>query len=134
MIEHYDKVFHTQELGSYAQGQGSLAVLRSQPGIKVIIRDLRGHLLHSVTFLVLIFFLFCHYYYSANQQHCLYSDFPTLLPLMMPRPPVPSALWVFFFFLRNKKKIIFELSSSAFSAFFFFFLRNKKKLSLNYPH
>ena len=24
----------------------------SQPGIKVIIRDLRGHLLHAVTFLV----------------------------------------------------------------------------------
>ena len=26
---------------------------RSQPGIKVIIRDIRGHLLHTVTFLVL---------------------------------------------------------------------------------
>ena len=26
---------------------------RSQPGIKAIIRDLRGHLLHTVTFLVL---------------------------------------------------------------------------------
>ena len=26
---------------------------RSQPGIKVIIRDLPGHLLHTVTFLVL---------------------------------------------------------------------------------
>ena len=25
---------------------------RSQPGIRVIIRDLRGHLLHTVTFLV----------------------------------------------------------------------------------
>ena len=25
---------------------------RSQPGIKAIIRDLRGHLLHTVTFLV----------------------------------------------------------------------------------
>ena len=25
---------------------------RSHPGIKVIIRDLRGHLLHTVTFLV----------------------------------------------------------------------------------
>ena len=25
---------------------------RSQPGIKVIIRDLRGHLLHTVTFLL----------------------------------------------------------------------------------
>ena len=30
---------------------------RSQPGIKVIIRDLRGHLLHTVTFLVSLFSL-----------------------------------------------------------------------------
>ena len=29
---------------------------RSQPGIKVIKRDLRGHLLHTVTFLVFFFF------------------------------------------------------------------------------
>ena len=27
-IEHYDKVFHAQELGFYAQGQGSLAVFK----------------------------------------------------------------------------------------------------------
>ena len=27
-IEHCDKVFHAQELGSYTQGQGSLAVFR----------------------------------------------------------------------------------------------------------
>ena len=26
------------------------------------------------------------------QQYCLYSDSPTLLPLMMLRPPAPSAL------------------------------------------
>ena len=38
------------------QDSGSLAVLRSQPGIKVIIRGLRGHLLHTVTFLVVFFF------------------------------------------------------------------------------
>ena len=31
---------------------------RSQPGIKVIIRDIRGHLLHTVTFLVSFFFSF----------------------------------------------------------------------------
>ena len=29
------------------------------------------------------------------QHYCLYSDLPTLLPLMMPRPPVPSALLFF---------------------------------------
>ena len=44
-----------------------------------------------------IYFLcyFCHYYYSANlqiQHYCLYSVSPTLLLLMMPRPPAPSAL------------------------------------------
>ena len=31
---------------------------RSQPGIRVIIRDLWGHLLHTVTVLVFIIFLF----------------------------------------------------------------------------
>ena len=36
VVEHYDKVFHAQELGSYAQGQGSLAVF------KVTARD-QGH-------------------------------------------------------------------------------------------
>ena len=48
-------------------------------------------------FLMYLFFLsfFCHYYYSANwqiQHYCLYSVSPTLLLLMMPRPPAPSAL------------------------------------------
>ena len=42
---------------------------RSQPGIKVIIRDLRGHLLHSVTFLVfLLFFLIIVYSREATAQ------------------------------------------------------------------
>ena len=53
MIEHYDKVFHAQELGSYAQGQGFLAVF------KVTARD-QGHykgplgafVTYTVTFLV----------------------------------------------------------------------------------
>ena len=31
---------------------------RSQPGIKVIIRDIRGHLFHTVTFLVFLFLLY----------------------------------------------------------------------------
>ena len=38
---------------------------------------------------------FCLYYDSANlqiQHYCLYSVSPTLLLLMMPRPPAPSAL------------------------------------------
>ena len=37
---------------------------RSQPGIKVIIRDLRGHLLHTVTFLVSI-----HVLYVGTKLH-----------------------------------------------------------------
>ena len=58
---------------------------------------------------MIFFMFFCHYYYSANLQlsqflmvflptlansthdYCLYSVSPTLLPLMMPRPPAPSA-------------------------------------------
>ena len=52
----------------------------------------------SFFFFYLFFFLcffFGHYYYSANlqiQHYCLYSVSPTLLLLMMPRPPAPSAL------------------------------------------
>ena len=53
-IDHYDKVFHAQELGTYAQGQGSLAVFKVTARIKVIIKDLWGHLLQTVTFLVFI--------------------------------------------------------------------------------
>ena len=44
-------MFHAQELCSYKVKVPWLCS-RSQPGIKVIIRDLRGHLLHTVTFLV----------------------------------------------------------------------------------
>ena len=46
-------------------------------------------------FIYLFILFFCHYYYSANlqiQHYCLYSVSPTLLLLMMPRPPAPSAL------------------------------------------
>ena len=83
-IENNEKVCRAQELGYYAQGQGHNHVRcqielkirsemtsyvlcqtlvpwlcsRSQPGIKAIIRiNLRGHLFHTVTFLV-FFFLF----------------------------------------------------------------------------
>ena len=46
-------------------------------------------------YLFIYFFFVCYYYYSANLQiphYCLYSVSPTLLLLMMPRPPAPSAL------------------------------------------
>ena len=35
------------------------------------------------------------------QHYCLYSDSPTLLPLLKPRPPAPAALRLYFlsFFL-----------------------------------
>ena len=60
--------------------------------------NLGKHMIFFYYFFLLFFyvFFFCHYYYSANlqiQHYCLYSDSPTLLPLMMPRPPAPSA-WV----------------------------------------
>ena len=50
-------------------------------------------------FIFLFFYFFCHYYNSANleiQHYCLYSVSPTLLLLMMSRPPAPSALWFSF--------------------------------------
>ena len=50
---------------------------------------------HDFFLLIFFMFFFCHYYYSANlqiQHYCLYSLSPTLLLLMMPRPPAPSAL------------------------------------------
>ena len=82
-VEHNEKVCWAQKLGYYAQGQGHNHVRcqieikirsemtsyvlcktlvpwlcsRSQPGIKAIIRDLRGHLLHTVTFLVFVLIL-----------------------------------------------------------------------------
>ena len=50
---------------------------------------------HNFCFIDFFLCFFCHYYYSANlqiQHYCLYSLSPTLLLLMMPRPPAPSAL------------------------------------------
>ena len=51
-IEHYDKVCRAQELGSYAQGQGSLAVFKVTARDQGHYKGFRGHLLHTVTFLV----------------------------------------------------------------------------------
>ena len=55
-----------------------------------------SHEFFFITFLYSFFYVFfCHYYYSANlqiQHYCFYSDSPTLLPFMMPKPPAPSAL------------------------------------------
>ena len=51
---------------------------------------------HDFFFIIYFFYVFfCHYYHSANlqiQHYCLYPVSPTLLLLMMPRPPAPSAL------------------------------------------
>ena len=65
-------MFHAQELGSYAQGQESLAVF------KVTARDQGhykgpsgGHLLHTVTFLV---FLFIYYFFSFYYFLCPRDD------------------------------------------------------------
>ena len=45
-----------QELGSYAQGQGSLAVFKVTARDQGHYEGFRGHLLHTVTFLVFCFF------------------------------------------------------------------------------
>ena len=42
---------------------------RSQPGIKVIIRDLRGHLLHTVTFVVLLYNNFAMQYILLQSEY-----------------------------------------------------------------
>ena len=60
-------------------------------------RELHGFFLvfFFIIYLFIFYVFFCHYYYSANlltQHYCLYSVSPTLLLLMMPRPPAPSAL------------------------------------------
>ena len=64
-IEHYDKVFHAQELGSYAQGQGSLAVF------KVAARD-QGHYKGPsgafVTYCNISWFFFSLKYIYARQN------------------------------------------------------------------
>ena len=36
------------------------------------------------------------------QHYCLYSVSPTLLLLMMPRPPAPSALWFYMNLPKNE--------------------------------
>ena len=47
-------IIHAQELGSYAQGQGSLAVFKVTARDQGYYKGFRGHLLHTVTFLVYI--------------------------------------------------------------------------------
>ena len=54
---------------------------RSQPGIKVIIRGLRGHLLHSVTFLVYVKFKYpCYYGKSVDPDQMPHSSESDLGP------------------------------------------------------
>ena len=53
-IEQNQKVCSAQEWVPMPKVKVPWLCSRSQPGIKVIIRDLRGHLLHTVTYLVLL--------------------------------------------------------------------------------
>ena len=74
-------------------------------------------------YLFFFFYVFCHYYYSANlqiQHYRLYSVSPTVLLLMMPRPPAPSALCSIFsgagkFFLayRIRKSVCFTWTDNS---------------------
>ena len=55
---------------------------------------------HEFYYYYYFFFLFIYFFFFVIiitvqmqiQHYCLNSDSPTLLPLMMPRPPAPSAL------------------------------------------
>ena len=71
-IKHNEKVCRAYDLGSYAQGQGRSQV-RGQNLVSAITqklleqtRDLRGHLLHTVTFLV----EFCFWPFLWNYGSC----------------------------------------------------------------
>ena len=69
-IEHYDKVFHAQELGSYAQGQGSLAVFT------VTARDQGHYKGHSGAFVTYcniscFFFVFFSFLFIPEALACL---------------------------------------------------------------
>ena len=59
-------MFHAQELGSYAQGQGSLAVFKVTARDQGNYKGFRGHLLHTVTFLV---FFFLNFIISFKNKH-----------------------------------------------------------------
>ena len=61
-------------------------------------------------FFMIFYFFFMFFFFLViiitvqNLQirhNCLYSDSPTLFPLMIPRPPAPSALWFFFEMVEN---------------------------------
>ena len=64
---------------------------RPQPGIKVIVRGLRGHLLHTVTFLVLFFYF--KFGFIVKKFHLLGPSPPT-----NPPPPTPTPKKNFFFY------------------------------------
>ena len=52
----------------------------------------------SHNFFFMFFFVICHSAFFLSfvtvqiQHYCIYSDSPSLLSLVMPRPPAPSAL------------------------------------------
>ena len=85
-IEHYGKVFHAQELGSYAQGQGSLAV------VKVTARD-QGHYKGPSE----AFVTYCNI--SCFRFGLFVKNALALVP-NHPLPPTPKTL-------KRKKKIIY---------------------------
>ena len=71
-IEHYDKVFHAQELGSYVQGQGSLAVF------KVTARDQGHYKGPSGAFVIYcniscFFCCFFFFFFFLLKQNCICS-------------------------------------------------------------
>ena len=64
-------------------GQGVRAGL-GHGGITSVLQTQFSSLFNFIFFVVI--------FTVQSQHYCLYSDSPTLLLLMMPRPPAPSAL------------------------------------------
>ena len=50
---------------------------------------------------IIFFYVFAIFIIVQIQHYCLYSDSPTLLPLMMPRPPAPSVFDFLYVFKKN---------------------------------
>ena len=92
-IDYFYRIWHWSPWRSGSVGGSWIYVSRVQISVMTCFFFF---VLFFLFFLFIFFYVFFyHYYYSANlqiQHYCLYSVSPTLLLLMMPRPPAPSAL------------------------------------------
>ena len=104
--EHYDKVFHAQDLGSYAQGQDSLAVF------KVTARD-QGHYKGNSgafdTYCNISCFLLYKIWILCKNNSLSLAPPPAPPPPSPSPPPPPPQKIIFFFRIRlfvNKNHLV----------------------------